>query len=301
VADDDAFHIGSNTKGMTALIAGTVVDEGLLTWDSTVGDVLAGTVDVGKYGAVTLAQLLSHSSGIPEVPGQVEAAIDAETMPVVETQRREAASAALALPPASAAGTTFLYSSGNFVIAGLMLEVVTSTSWEDLMTQRLFVPLGMTHAGFGLPGTPGKVDAPWGHEPAPVDPGTSDIAPGFGPAGVVHDSLGDLIVYAQLYLNDGVGPNGRVISEAALTEIETPRLGNYGFGWFVPTDAGVKRVAHSGSNGRFYSLMILFPDRQGAMLMLTNDGTQQSWARVDQVANYFAAHFGLPPKTHSAI
>jgi len=297
VADDDAFHIGSNTKGMTALIAGTVVDQGLLTWDSTVGDVLGGTVDVGGYGAVTLAQLLSHSSGIPEYPSQVEAAIDAETMPVVEAQRREAASAALALPPASVAGTSFLYSSGNFVIAGLMLELATSTSWEDLMAQRLFVPLGMTHAGYGLPGTPGMVDAPWGHDPAPIDPGTPDIAPGAGPAGTVHDSLGDLIAYAQLYLDDGVGPNGRIISDAALTAMETPRLANYGFGWMTGrSDTGVLRMVHSGSNRRFYSLMILFPERQGAMLMLTNDGTQQSWDRVDQVASYFAAHFGLPPK-----
>jgi hypothetical protein len=62
------------------------------------------------------------------------------------------------------------------------------------------------------------------------------------------------------------------------------------------SDTGVLRMVHSGSNRRFYSLMILFPERQGAMLMLTNDGTQQSWDRVDQVAAYFAAHFGLPPK-----
>ncbi len=63
----------------------------------------------------------------------------------------------------------------------------------------------------------------------------------------------------------------------------------------------VKRIAHSGSNRGFYSLMILFPERQGAMIMLTNDGTEQSWGRIDQVAAYFSAHFGLPPTLQPAI
>ena len=297
VAGDDAFHIGSNTKGMTALVAGTVVDEGLLKWDSTVGDVLGGTVAVGAYGAVTLSQLLSHSSGMPEYPTAVELAIDAETKPV-EDQRHEAAATALGLSPASAAGTQFLYAGGNYVVAGLMLENVTTKSWETLLTERLFVPLGMPHAGFGLPGTPGRVDAPWGHEPDPVDPGTTDIAPGFGPAGTVHASLGDLINYVQVYLNGGFGPNGRIVSDATLAEIETPRLEHYGLGWLTGrSDAGVKRMVHNGSNRRFYSLMVLFPERRAAMVMLTNDGTDPSWARVDQVAAYFAAHFGLPPKS----
>ena len=116
VTNDDAFHIGSNTKGMTALVAGTVVDQGLLSWDSTVSDVLGGTIGVGAYGSVRLSQLLSHTSGMPDYPGDIELAIDRESMPV-GPQRRQAAAAALALPPVSVAGTSFLYSSGNFVVA----------------------------------------------------------------------------------------------------------------------------------------------------------------------------------------
>jgi CubicO group peptidase (beta-lactamase class C family) len=61
VTVDDAFHIGSSTKAMTALVAGTVVDAGQLTWDATVGDVLANTIEVGEsYRMVTMAQLLYH-------------------------------------------------------------------------------------------------------------------------------------------------------------------------------------------------------------------------------------------------
>ena len=232
VTDDDAFHIGSNTKAMTALIAATLVDAGTLSWDVTAGDVLAGTIAVGApYRAVTLAQLLSHTSGMPEISAQFELSINQSSEPV-EVQRRQIAEASLALLPASAPGAAFLYSNVNYVVAGLMLEVATGMSWETLIAERIFVPLGMVHAGFGVPATPGTTDAPWGHDPSPI---VWDSAPGFGPAGTVHASLGDLIGYVRVYLDGGLGPNGRIISEAALAEINTPRLEHYGFGWLRRT------------------------------------------------------------------
>jgi CubicO group peptidase (beta-lactamase class C family) len=63
----DRFHIGSDTKAMTALVAAMLVEEGKLRWASTVGEVfpeLAATMDAGLRG-VTLEQLLSHTSGLP--------------------------------------------------------------------------------------------------------------------------------------------------------------------------------------------------------------------------------------------
>src|SRR5665213_2202462 len=67
VTIDDRFHIGSDTKAMTALLAAMFVEQGALRWDSTVGGVfpeLAATMDPALRG-VTLTQLLSHSSGLP--------------------------------------------------------------------------------------------------------------------------------------------------------------------------------------------------------------------------------------------
>src|SRR3954454_10886807 len=64
---EDRFHIGSDTKAMTALIAAMLVEAGKIRWTSTVGEVfpeLAATMDPAVKG-VTLEQLLSHISGIP--------------------------------------------------------------------------------------------------------------------------------------------------------------------------------------------------------------------------------------------
>lgn len=67
VTIEDRFHLGSDTKAMTATLAAMLVEEGKLRWDSTIGEVLGGDVPGinPKLGAVTLEQLLSHSSGIP--------------------------------------------------------------------------------------------------------------------------------------------------------------------------------------------------------------------------------------------
>jgi CubicO group peptidase (beta-lactamase class C family) len=64
---DDRFHLGSDTKAMTATLASMMVDEGKLNWSSTIGEVLGADVHGlnAKLAAVTLQQLLSHSSGIP--------------------------------------------------------------------------------------------------------------------------------------------------------------------------------------------------------------------------------------------
>ena len=212
-------------------------------------------------------------------------------------QRRQIAEKTLAMRPVSTPGTTFLYSNVNYVVAGLMLEVATGASWESLLQERLFTPLGMTGAGFGVPATAHTTDAPWGHDPNPIDPAVPDIAPGFGPAGTVHARIGDLLPYLTMYMDGGVGPNGRIISEASLTAIETPRLEHYGFGWTVGRFAdGTFVMAHSGSNGNFFAHFILFPERRAAVVVMTNRGDLPSWDRAFEVVGYLVHHFGLPEK-----
>jgi D-alanyl-D-alanine carboxypeptidase len=298
VTADDAFHIGSNTKAMTALLAGSVVDAGQLTWDATVGEVLGGTIDVGEaYRGVTLTQLLNHSSGIPSILMLSDEFSFSDSSEPVASERRRMAELALALPPLATAGKYWHYSNYNYVIAGFMLEVVTGKSWETLMTERLFTPLGMSHAGFGQPATAGVIDAPWGHNPSPVEPTSTlaDIPKASGPAGTVHASLSDLLAYVRLYFDHGLGPLGPIISEASLSEIETPRLHQYGFGWFaLRDDRGELVLWHNGSIGTFYSTLVLFPERRGAIILATNDGSNTAWTRIAELDTYLALHFGLP-------
>ena len=67
VTINDRFHLGSDTKAMTSLLAAMLVEEGKLRWNTTLAEVfpeLAEKMDAG-FRNVTLEQLLSHTSGIP--------------------------------------------------------------------------------------------------------------------------------------------------------------------------------------------------------------------------------------------
>ena len=61
-------------------------------------------------------------------------------------------------------GETFTYSNMGFVFVGAMLERTTGKTWEELVTDRVFAPLGLASAGFGPQATLGRVDAPLGHQ-----------------------------------------------------------------------------------------------------------------------------------------
>jgi CubicO group peptidase (beta-lactamase class C family) len=295
VAETDAFHIGSNTKAMTSLLIGTAVDAGQLTWDTTIAAVLTDTIAVGEaYRNVTVSQLLSHTSGLPDSLKPADWNSFFGTTAPVAAERRRMAELALARPPASAAGTAYLYSNFNYVVAGLMLEVVTGQSWETLMSTRLFVPLGMLHAGFGPPAMPGLIDAPWGHNGMPVDPASpyADNPLAIGPAGTVHASLDDILAYVPLYFDDGVGPTGRIVSTDVLAEMATPRLMSYGLGWVVQQDsAGRTVLLHDGSNTMFLALFVLVPARRAAIIVLTNAGDNNAMARVNQLGTYLVQHY----------
>ena len=175
VTVDDQWHVGAITKSMTATLAAILVEDGLITWDTTVLDVwpeLTAQVDPG-FRTVTLRQLLSHTSGMKpddDWPGS----LDGATGTLME-KRRAWAARLLSEPPAVPLGN-FSSSNMGYVVAGAMLETRTQTPWETLLTIRVFAPLGMTHSGFGAPGTPGLLDEPLGHRD--LNPRFEAVQPG---------------------------------------------------------------------------------------------------------------------------
>jgi len=290
----DAFHIGSDTKAMTALLCGILVDRGALRWDTTAGEAFGSDFPMLEaYRGVTLDRFLSHTAGLPAgLPGPAWLSFFPYDSSAGADRARMAAES-LAQEPVNAPGSVFLYSNLGYVVAGRMLELATGKSWEDLMAEELFGPLGMDSAGFGPPAR--GAAAPWGHSPKPVDPAGpyADNPAALGPAGTVHADIADLERYASLYLGRGLAPSGRrVISEAALEEIMEPRLDGYALGWAVLKDSDGRRVlAHDGSNTTFYCSMAIWPDDGDAVIVLANRGDGKAEAAVGALVTYLAERF----------
>ena len=297
VTVDDHWHLGSITKSMTATMAGLLVEQSVLSWETTPLDVwpgLAGSIQAA-YRDVTLAQLLAHQSGLPvdvaAIPSFDQVQDDAPGS--VTDKRRLWAAELLALPPAGPVGG-FLYSNAGYVVAGAMMEAMTGTPWETLMTDNVFGPLNMRDAGFGAPGTPGRVDEPWGHgsrgggfEPVPPGPGADNPA-ALGPAGTVHGTLTDVAAYMQAHIAGERGMPG-LLTVDTFRFLHAPFAGQpYGMGWNVDdsdaAEAGVV-LQHGGSNDRWFARVALAPELELGLLIVTNAGGQTATDAIDELGD----------------
>jgi CubicO group peptidase (beta-lactamase class C family) len=298
----DAFHIGSCTKAMTTTLVAMLVERGELSWDSTLGEVFSDQKEQmhPDFRAVTLRQLALHRSGLPEdrAPDALFMKLRALEGPM-QAQRSRLTELVLAQRPASAPGSKMAYSNNGYAILGAAAEQVTGETWENLMRQRLFEPLGMTTAGFGPPGRADAVDAPWGHVGGaarlrPIQPGPGADNPAVvGPAGTVHCSILDWARFAQLHLRGAretgvievrAGDKALALKHETFATLHDDALKQeYAMGWAVLDRewARGRVLTHSGSNSMWFASVWIAPQRDAAILAACNYGGREGAQACD--------------------
>lgn len=280
VTQNDAFHIGSCTKAVTALMIATLVEEGVLWWDMTLEQALPELApDMHlDYRPVTLTQLLRHRASIASYTDgakpEFKAVRDLQGTPV--EQRAALARLVLTAPPAERPNTRFDYSNAGYGIAAAIAERATGKAWEDLVRERVFAPLGMDSAGFGWPATPENPDAVMGHVatgavlmPLPVNH-PYRLPEALAPAGNVHCSVRDLALFAQANLA-GIRGSQPLISHKNWLMLHQPQ-GEYAMGWVASRRGDGQISWHNGSAGTFFALMTLDPDLDAGAVALSNAG-----------------------------
>jgi CubicO group peptidase (beta-lactamase class C family) len=299
ITSDDKVHLGSCTKAMTATILARLIERKQLAWDSTIAQVfpdLAPSFSEG-FRAVTLEQLVQHRAGLPA--NTTWAVLGAET---TTEQRRNALEIELKKKPQSEPGSKFAYSNLGYGVAGAMGEKVTGKSWEDLIQQELFDPLGMTSAGFGPPGTKGEVDQPWGHLPMGkvAVPAQTDNPPSLGPAGRVHCTIRDWAKFISLHLRGERGEEKQYLSTETFARLHRPSAGgDYAAGWMIvqrPWGGGTV-LSHAGSNTMWYCVVWMAPKRNFAVLSATNIGGDEAAKGCDEAsAGMIGRFYQLRPR-----
>jgi CubicO group peptidase (beta-lactamase class C family) len=286
---DDQFHVGSCTKSMTATLTAMFIEEGKLRWDSTIAEVLPelkGKMDK-QYEEVTVTQLLTHRGGVPGSPPSAAWKRAWEQRGTATEQRKEFIASVLGHLPAAKPGTRFIYSNQGYAIVGVMLEEIANKPWETLITERLFEPLKMKSAGFGVPGTMGKLDQPWGHVRADgkIKPIQSDNPPAIGPAGTVHCSLEDMARYTAIHLGHGQGD--ALLKPESFRKLHTPpEDADYACGWGIAKRgwAGGNALTHAGSNTQWFLVMWLAPEKNFSVVAATNIAGPDAEKGCDEVA-----------------
>ena len=318
VTIDDRFHIGSNTKSMAATLAGMMVDEGKLRWDSRVGEVLSDNAKgmSQSLADATLEQLLSHSSGIPgddDAILELYFSADAFDYNPADLRRHlldQWKENEIAVPD----GSPFQYSNLGYVIAGMMIETAAETPWEQLMHERIFMPLEMNTAGLGAQATYGLIDAPVGHRTeadGSVTPmlwgPAADVPQVMAPAGNAHMSIIDYAKWAGWNAR-GSARQPALVSAQTFTHIHTvkvqtpvrdnpppgtPSTGGYGLGWGVVAFewADGPLLTHNGSNSMNLAKIVVDPVRDLAIVVTTNfPGAKADTAAGEVMQHLYSAY-----------
>ena len=291
----DRFHLGSDTKAMTATLSGMAVETGHLKWESAVGEVLEVPGMNAQLAAVTLEQLLSHCGGIPsDTPEMLRLYFNTDAFEYnLTTLRARMIEAWKANAPVSAPGKAFHYANFGYLLAGAMLEKSLGLSWEELITQRIFDPLKLTSAGLGAQATPGRLDAPVGHQlddkgnATPMYWGAgADIPPALGPAGTAHMSVLDFAAWAGW--NAGGGRRGPLLVKPGTLariharHVDTGRIphprpgvpaeGAYCMGWGLVKFpwSRTELLTHNGSNSMNLAKILVDTARDVGVVLVTN-------------------------------
>jgi CubicO group peptidase (beta-lactamase class C family) len=307
VAANDRWHIGSDTKAMTATLAAILVDRGVIGWQTTLAEAfpeLSGGMNAA-YRTIKLIELLRHRGGIPAGHAGQDGLLWKEDESN-RTRRYLFTEAVTAGAPSHVPGGKFVYSNAGYIIAAAMLEKRADRDWADMMRTELFQPLGAKHTGFGPPeteivalgpGAPAIPRQPWGHGPMrEIWDGNQNRPPAAAPAGDVHASLRDWGRFILLHLN---GQHGELkLSSNSTVHLHTPQVTDpsdpskydaYAAGWGTDVKG---RYFHDGSIGFWYSRAIFHKIQGYGILVIANMGGETVVKATDALEERLMQYMG---------
>jgi CubicO group peptidase (beta-lactamase class C family) len=313
---DTLFMIGSVTKSMTSLMMASQVEHGRLDWNTKVTQILPSFAlsDPQSTPQICVRDLVNHASGVARYDLPL----------VLEKNPPTRMIASLAeIPVVAPPGQTYHYSNQMYATGGFVAALVAGARYEDrsldavysaLMQTRVFDPIGMRRTTLDLDealrspnhATPHAWD-PLAAEVTEVESGFERFASAIAPAGAVWSSLDEMARYAITQMG-GVAPSGtRVISASALQvtqtkEIEVQPGVGYGMGWaIVDNFNGQRALTHDGGTAGFASLVVLLPDTNFGVVVLTNN--RDGGASFNSAAwNYiYQGAFGIEHQGEDAI
>ena len=282
VTPDTPFLIGSISTSFTALAVMQLVEAGEVDLDTEISQYLDGFAG-RPGGAITVRQLLSHTSGFSTLQGNTSHTDAAGGKD--ELARRVDGLADV--NPAYEPDERWEYSNANYLILGRMIEVVSGQDYQDYVTANILEPVGMEHsfvADGEIHESMATGHTPWFWTKRPLAEDTTSR--GMAPAGGIIASAGDLALYMQMMMNG----QDDVLSAADKTLMMRPASAAspfYGFGWYL--DDGNGSVWHSGSTPGVETLATIVPREKKGVVVLVNGGSGVGFGETTQLRNGITA------------
>ncbi|MFC4116272.1 serine hydrolase domain-containing protein [Nonomuraea zeae] len=293
---DSLFQIGSVTKVWTATLIMLQIEQGRLTLDTPVAEVLPEfkVADAEVTKNVTIRHLLSHTSGI-----------DGDLF--IDTGRgddcvEKYVAACADLIQNHPLGVTQSYCNSGFVIAGRVLERLTGKRWDDVLREQISEPLGLSHT-WTLPEDVLRFSAAMGHADGKTAP-VWGLMRAMGPAGLVCARAADVVAFGRAHLEGGLLADASAMWEPQVDIPNPYTLGRqWGIGWILDEWSGHRVISHGGNTIGQHAMLWAVPDTGTVVCATANGGHANSFTRA-LATELFAELDGLtvpaspePPQT----
>jgi CubicO group peptidase (beta-lactamase class C family) len=274
VTADSLFHLASVSKTFVATGIMQLVEQGRLALDASVAGYLPYfTLADERYQAITVRQMLSHVSGMPdaeefgwEQPEEDEGAL--------ERYVRSLANETLLFAP----GERFAYSNVAYEVLGALIAQVSGHSFEEYMQTQLLHPLEMpTSTFFKAEVAPALATAPHLSTPRLELSAIYPYNRAHAPSSTLHSSVLELGNWAIAHLKRGAFKGTRLLQAASYEQLWHPYAPtdlrsdeSIGLGWFLSSHRGRPSAWHNGGDIGFNTTLWLLPEDGIAVAVLAN-------------------------------
>ena len=271
---NDRFHIGSNTKAITAFIAALLVENKQITWDTRFFDLFPELKRKSRkdYYNMTLENLLTFRAKLPAYTYTFEQPTRKQITGNNASQRLQLARYFILQKPMKENPDGLTPSNADYILAGLMLEKASGKSYKDLI-----VDFGKTQGiyfDFDYPNLSDTLQ-PWGHDiqSNPLPPFDNYKLNWLLSAGNINVSLPDYIKFIQLQLK-GLKGQTKVLSPETFDKL-LYGLPVFSFGWFNQLDRSTNRVVayNEGNAGAFLTQVEIIKDAGKGYILFANSVT----------------------------
>ncbi len=282
VTPDTAFLTGSISKSFTALAVMQLVEAGKIDLDTEVSHYLDG-FSGQPAGAITIRQLLSHTSGFSTLQGNTSHTDIASGKDELARGVDQLAE----VTPAYEPGQRWEYSNANYEILGRLIEVVSGQEYQTHIATNILEPVGMEHsfvADGEIHDSMATGHRPWFGTKRPLPDNLTDR--GTAPQGGIVASANDLTRYMQMMMNgedDVLSAEGKALMMRPASEASP----FYGFGWFVDSSNGT--VWHDGTSPGFETLATMVAAEKKSVVVLVNGASGLGFGGTTQLRNGITA------------
>ena len=286
---DTNFRLASCSKQFTAMSIMLLVHDGRLQYDDKLTDVFPEFPAYGK--AITIRNLLNHTSGLPDYEDLMEAAEKRKRAPLWTPSNQIQDAEVLNLLEKETAGkfapgTQWSYSNSGYVILGLVVAKISGRPFREFLRERIFAPLKMSQTVAFEKGKNEVLQRAYGHSKEGDVWKETDQSPTSATLGDggIYSSLTDLAKWDEALAQHtllGEKEMQPALTPAQLSAGAQPKWPansdrpegapvSYGFGWFLDPYRNHPRMWHYGDTSGFHTYIQRFPADRLTIIILCN-------------------------------